>query len=341
MKEISDYLLKYLQKIGIHAKVRVTGKDVIEIRRESQDLLAKSFPLPQVERPVVKTHLYKDDFKKFSTAKKKEPPKTGFNLSVKGASISLSQEDSVALEKITQSYKGFISVTKKNSGVWNDTIREIVRLSSGLFVDFHAWDSTWLSRAEAKNSGPSILNNKFKEPSEVLHEIKNCLDYVASKQLNGGYWWPPLKGNSVSKRSVGDFIVSTTRSGTEWSPFADIYAELHKELLYRDSFSNTVVSLVDCIIKESPFLSTISNKDKLWDGVARFTEWYIDNKDSLLSVMENKVRLADISRALTLVREWNADSKGRALPAYFVYPGAASWRPFKNWCKDKRGVIVK
>ena len=82
MKEVSEYLLKYLQKIGIHATVRVTGKDVIEIRRESPDLLAESFPLPKVERPVVKTHLYKDDFKKFSTAKKN--PKDGVQLKCKG-----------------------------------------------------------------------------------------------------------------------------------------------------------------------------------------------------------------------------------------------------------------
>ena len=87
-----------------------------------------------------------------------------------------------------------------------------------------------------------------------------------------------LKGNSVSKRSVGGLYSCLQQE--ERSPFVDIYAELHKEMLYKDSFSNTVVSLVDCIIKESPIRS---NKDKLWDGVARFTEWYIDNKDSLLS----------------------------------------------------------
>ena len=59
-----------------------------------------------------------------------------------------------------------------------------------------------------------------------------------------------------------------------------------------------------------------------------------------MSVVNNRVRLADVGMAVTLVKEWNASASGRALPASFIYPGSEKWFRFTQWCRTNRNVSI-
>jgi hypothetical protein len=77
-----------------------------------------------------------------------------------------------------------------------------------------------------------------------------------------------------------------------------------------------------------------------WNGVKKYVDWYYANRDMLMSAVNNRVRLADVGMAVTLVKEWNASASGRALPAAFIYPGSEKWFRFTQWCKTNRNVSI-
>ena len=79
---------------------------------------------------------------------------------------------------------------------------------------------------------------------------------------------------------------------------------------------------------------------KILEAVKKFVDWYYAHRDELMSRVDNRVRLADISMATTLVKEWNASASGRALPLTYVYPGNEKWFRFVQWCKTNRNVVI-
>lgn len=327
-----------LRQLDVDANVVIKGKDTIEIRMATTDLMAETFA---IKRPTVKTHIEPKAPRTTPKVEKTEASKGGFNLKLVSHSGSMTDSDLSILRNLTQQYP-FISVTKLNSGVWENTCREIVLMASGLFVDSHRWDSAWLSKVEQRGGGPSLLKGKFKDTTAVINTIAECLDYVNDAHTKGSFWWPAVVRGKIPRQSILSFIVSSTRGGTDWSPMCEVLWEMNKGAALKSALPKLAVDIADTIIKESPFLSSIAkpNIAPYWEGLRKFVDWYYASKDILLSNVDNRVRLADIGMAVTLVKEWNTSASGRALPLSFIYPGSDKWFRFTQWCRTNRNVSI-
>ena len=335
-------LNEWLKQQNVSARIVVKGKDAIEIRMEAQDLFTEQFALKK--RPAVKTHVSAQDLAPKRNPKplpKIESPKGGFNLHLKSHKDGICDADLTRLHDMTHSYT-FLSATKLDSKVWETTCREVVWLASGFFTESHKWDKAWLAKTEQKGGGPAILKGKFEGIPATLDTIKECLDYIEKAHENGGYWFPPLERGKIPRKSLASFLCSQTKSGTEWSPFCEVLWEMQKDVAIKSSLSKLAVSVAEQIIKDSSYLSSLPTNSMAtyWNGVKKFVDWYNTNRDMLMSKVENRVRLADINTALTLVREWNASTSNRALPITFIYPGCDKWFRFCQWSKTNRGVIL-
>lgn len=329
---------EFLSQQGVSARVVVKGKDLLEIRLEVQDAMTTEFA---IKRPKVRTHATTRAERPMAPVVKKEAPRNGFNLKLVSHTGSMSDDDLSTLHSLTQKYP-FISVTKLNSGVWESMCREIVWLASGLFVDSHKWDSAWLTKTEQKGGGPAFLRNRFKDIPSVIKSICDCLDYVNEAHSKGVYWWPVVVKGKIPRQSIASFIVSTTRAGTDWSPFCEVLWELNKDVALKSALPKLAVAVAETIIKDSDYLRNLPSNSMApyWVGLKKFTDWYYSSRDSLMANVDNRVRLADVGAAVTLVKEWNMSASGRALPMCFIYPGSDKWFRFTQWCKSYRNVII-
>lgn len=338
-QELLLKLKEFLSNSGIGARVVVKGKDTLEIRLEATDMMATDF---SIKRPTIKTHAtIRPVEHKEPKAKKEAAPPTGFHIKLTPHSSGMTDADLNALHNLTKMYP-FISATKINSGVWESTCREIVLMASGLFIDSHRWDSAWLSKVEQRGGGPTLLKDKFKDTTDVINTIAQCLDYVNDAHTKGSFWWPAVVRGKIPRQSIASFISTMTRSGTDWSPMCEVLWEMNKGTALKSALPKLAVDIADVIIKESPFLSSVAkpNIAPYWEGLRKFVDWYYASKDELLSNVDNRVRLADIGMAVTLVKEWNASASGRALPLSFIYPGSDKWFRFTQWCRTNRNVTI-
>jgi len=333
-------LNEWLKNEGVSARVVVRGKDILEIRMETKDLFSEQFPARRF--PVVRTHAtIREDKPKTVTEQKTEVPKRGFNLGLVAHKDSLSDADLSRLHELTQSYS-FLSATRLNSKVWESTCREVVWLANGFFVDSHKWDKKWVIKTEQKGGSPSILKGRFNNVSSVMDTIQKCLDYVENAHRNGGYWYPPLENGKIPRKSLASFICSQTKAGTEWSPFCEVLWELNKDVALKAALPKMAVTAAEQAIKDSEYLRSMPSTAMAtyWNGVKKFVDWYYANRDMLMSIVDNRVRLADIGMAVTLVKEWNASANGKVLPLSFIYPGNERWFRFVQWCKTNRNVAI-
>lgn len=333
---------EWLKQQNVSARVVVKGKDILEIRMEAQDLFAEQFSIKK--KLSVKTHISVQDLAQKSKPKpkpKEDAPRGGFNLRLVAHKDSMCDADLTRLHEMTQGYS-FLSATKLDSKVWETTCREVVWLSSGFFTDSHKWDKAWLAKSEQKGGGPSIVKGKFDGIPATLDRIKECLDYIENAHANGGYWFPPLEKGKIPRKSLASFLCSQTKSGTEWSPFCEVLWEMNKDVAIKSSLPKLAVAPAEQAIKDSPYLSGMpaSSIATYWNGVKKFVDWYNLNRDMLMSRVDNRVRLADIGMAVTLVKEWNAAASGRVLPVTFIYPGNEKWFRFVQWCKTYRNVVI-
>lgn len=340
--EILPKLQEWLSQSGISAKVAVTGAMTLEIRLETVDLMAQAFPL-KVPRPYVKTHATIDE------PKRKAPPvekpvvrKSGFNIVIPQPSGSITPSDMSHLRYLVTNKYSFLSATRTDSKVWETTCREIIWMASNLYHDSHRWDKTWLTKSKEKGGGPTIVKNRFKDIASVLEALEMCLDYVEESFKTGTFWWPSLEKGKIPRRSLLSFIVSTTKANTEWSPFCDVLWEIEKSKALKSVLPESCVKIAEEAIKQSDYLRSLpkSSMDAYWDGVKKFVDWYRDSRAELLKLPQNKVRLADLGMAMTLVKDWNASCSGRVLPAKFIYPGCNVWFRFAQWAKSNRGVDI-
>lgn len=336
-QELLPKIQEWLKQLDVEARVVIKGKDALEIRMESSDLMDETFA---IKRPAIKTHV-EPSAPRIAPKHMKESPKGGFNLKLVSHSGSMSDNDLSVLRNLTQQYP-FISVTRINSGVWERTCKEIALMASGLFVDSHRWDSAWLSKVELRGGGPSLLKDKFKSTTDVINTIAQCLDYVNDAHTKGSFWWPAVVRGKIPRQSIASFVVTTTRSGTDWSPMCEVLWEMNKGAALKSALPKLAVDVADIIIKDSPFLSSISkpNIAPYWEGLRKFVDWYYASKDELLANVDNRVRLADVGMAVTLVKEWNASASGRVLPLSFIYPGSDKWFRFTQWCRTNRNVNI-
>lgn len=342
VSKILPRLDEWLKHEGIAARVVIKGKDTLEVRLEAKDLFAEEFELTP-QRPVVRTHVSSKDFKPTPKAK---PKKTalkvgGFNITAAQHKDGMPEAELNRLHGFTEKYS-FLSATRMDSKVWETTCREVVWLASGFFADSHQWDKKWRTKTEEKGGGPGIVRGKFTDITSVLDTIEECLDYVEAAHKNGGYWYPVLERGRIPRKPLANFLCTPTKSGTEWSPFCEVLWEMQKDRAIKNSLSKSVSSLVETIIKDSEYLRNLDfgSRCLFWQGVKKFVDWYNFNRDTLMSILDNRVRLSDITGALTLVKEWNASISYRALPVTFIYPGCDRWRKFTQWCKSYRNVII-
>lgn len=345
LPEITQKLKDSLDQWGVSAKVAVRGRNVIEIRMEASDAIKEQYaikPTNLTKRPSVKTHAtvrpYDNSPKHFQ---KKPEPTNGFNLHLQQHKDSLNSDDLNRLLGLTRGYP-FLSATKPESKVWESTCREIIWMASGLFVDSHKWDKGWLSKVEEKGGGPALLRDKFKDIPSVIDCVQECLDYIADAHEHGGYWYPPLEKGKIPRKSLASFLCSLTKAGTEWSPFCEVLWELNKDTAIKSAVPKLALIAAEQILKESQYLSSMPTNlmATYWAGVKKYVDWYYANRDDLLSIVDNRVRLADVGMAVTLVREWNASASGRALPTAFIFPGSDKWFRFAQWCKSYRNVTI-
>jgi hypothetical protein len=330
----------WLKHEGVSARVVVKGKDTLEIRMEAQDLFTEQFALKK--RPVVKTHVSAQDIAPKRKPKPKvQAPKSGFNLHLIAHKDNMCDADLTRLHDMTQSYS-FLSATRLDSKVWETTCHEVVWLASGFFSESHKWDKAWLAKTEQKGGGPAVVKGNFDSIPTALDTIKECLDYVEKAHENGGYWFPPLERGKIPRKSLASFLCSQTKAGTEWSPFCEVLWEMNKDVAIKSSLPKLAIAPAEQAIKDSPYLSGMpaSSLATYWSGLKKFVDWYNLNRDMLMSKVDNRVRLADIGMAVTLVREWNASASGRVLPLTFIYPGNEKWFRFVQWCKTNRNVII-
>ncbi len=341
ISKILSRLDEWFKHEGIIARVFVKGKDTLEVRLESRDLFAEEFELTP-QRPVVRTHVSSKDFK---TIPKSKPKKTlkigGFNIKPVQHKDGMPESELKRLHGFTEKYS-FLSATRLDSKVWETTCREVVWLAYGFFADSHQWDKRWCTKTEEKGGGPSIVRGKFKDISSVLDAIEQCLDYVEEAHKNGGYWYPVLERGRIPRKTLASFLCTSTKSGTEWSPFCEVLWEMSKDVAIKSALPKSAVSVAEQTVKESQYLSGMpaSSMASYWNGVKKFVDWYYAHRDELMSRVDNRVRLADISMAVTLVKEWNASASGRALPLTYVYPGNDKWFRFVQWCKTYRNVVI-
>lgn len=330
----------WLKHEGVSARVVVKGKDTLEIRMEAQDLFTEQFALKK--RPVVKTHVSAQDIAPKRKPKPKvQAPKSGFNLHLVAHKDNMCDADLTRLHDMTQSYS-FLSATRLDSKVWETTCREVVWLASGFFSESHKWDKAWLAKTEQKGGGPAVVKGKFDSIPTALDTIKECLDYVEKAHENGGYWFPPLERGKIPRKSLASFLCSQTKAGTEWSPFCEVLWEIQKDTAIRDSLPKNISFLIETIINDSEYLRNLdfNKRCMFWEGVKKFLDWYNYNREVLMSISDNRVRLSDMVGALTLVKEWNASVSYKVLPATFIYPGCDKWFRFIQWCKSYRNVII-
>lgn len=344
VSEIVNKVKDSLEQWGVSARVVVKGKDTLEIRIVASDPFTEQFSIKPAEgskRPVVKTHATARPVSDTPRTKPKKERPNGFNLHMTQHKDSMSIDDLNRLLGLTKGYP-FLSATRAESKVWETTCREVVWLSAGLFVDSHKWDKKWLSKTEAKGGGPAIVRGRFKDIPSVLDAIENCLNYIAEAHNNGGYWYPPLENGKIPRKSLASFLCTQTKSGAEWSPFCEVLWEMNKDAAIKSALPKLAVSAAEMVIKESQYLKSQppAAMAVYWSGVKKFVDWYFVNRDVLLSEVNNRVRLADIGMAVTLVKEWNASASGRALPLSFIYPGADKWFRFTQWCKTNRNVSI-
>ena len=342
--EITQRIKDSLKQWGVSANVVVRGKNTLEVRVVQQDAMSAFTikPTTPTKRMSVKTHA--------STVFDKDPPKetkpkverrNGFNLHLLSHKDAMSSDDLNTLLGLTKGY-AFISATRPESKVWETTCREVVWLSTGLFADSHKWDKKWLTKTEAKGGGPSVLRGRFKDVPSVIATLTECLNFVAHAHENGGYWYPPIENGKIPRKSLASFICSQTKSGTEWSPLCEVLWEMNKNTAIKSSVPKLALTAAEQILKESSYLSTLppALMAAYWNGVKKYVDWYYANRDMLMSAVNNRVRLADVGMAVTLVKEWNASASGRALPAAFIYPGSEKWFRFTQWCKTNRNVSI-
>lgn len=345
LPEITQKLKDSLEQWGVPARVAVRGRNIIEIRMEDSDEILEQYsiqPKNLTKRPLVKTHATARPYDSSPRHTPKKPePKSGFNLHLQQHKDSMDAENLNKLLGLTRGYS-FLSATRDNTKVWDTTCREIIWMASGLFVDSHKWDKGWLSKMEEKGGGPAILKDRFKDIPSVIDCVQECLDYVANAHEHGGYWYPPLEKGKVPRKSLASFICSQTKAGTEWSPFCEVLWEMNKDTAIKSAVPRLACIAAEQILKESQYLSSIPNSmlATYWTGVKKYVDWYYAHRDELLSIVDNRVRLADVGMAVMLVREWNASASGRALPTAFIYPGSDKWFRFTQWCKTNRGVIL-
>ena len=344
--EILPKLREFLANSGIKAKVAATGKVTVEIRLESEDLMAQAFPLePRVKRPTVRTHatIIEPERKNKVPSEPLPVKKMGFNIKTNASDTGMTPEDKAYLRSIVSGRYSFISATKLTSKVWDTTCREIVWLASGLFADSHKWDSTWLKRtATACGGDPSIVRNRFKDITSVLHDIESCLDYLTDCFNAGNSPWPTREKGRIPRKSLLDFIVSRTKTGTEWSPFCSVLFEMEKVSCLKALLPTSCISIAEDIIKESDYLSSRPSRsmDTYWLGVKKFVDWYSSNKRVLLRDSRNKVRLADIGMAMSLVNDWHMACNGMSMPLDFVHPDSKVWFRFAQWANTHRDVQI-
>ena len=334
-------LNEWLKQQDVSARVVVKGKDTLEIRMESQDLLSEMFSV-QKKRPVVKTHAtIRTRVTPKEPKPKTEPVHMGFNFKIPTHADGMTDTELSELHALTQNYP-FLSATRIDGKVWESLCREVVWLSSGLFADSHRWDKAWLTKTEQKGSGPQIVRGKFDSIAKVIDTIKECLDYVADAHEKRGYWWPIVRNGKIPRESLVSFLCTTTRHGTEWSPFCEVLWEINKDSAVKTALPKLAVSVAENLIKESPYLNNMpaSSMGTYWMGVKKYVDWYYSTRDKLMSVVDNRVRMADIGMAITLIKEWNASASGRALPVTFIYPGCDKWFRFCQWCKTNRNVVI-
>lgn len=334
-------LNEWLKDVGVSARVVVRGKDLLEIRLETQDLFTEQFAAPR-RLPVVRTHAtVRENRPKPAPKPKVEAPKRGFNLHLVAHKDSMSDADLSRLHELTQSYS-FLSATKLNSKVWETTCREVVWLATGFFVDSHKWDKKWMAKTEQKGGGPALLKGRFTDIPSAIDTIEKCLDYVENAHRTSGYWFPPLENGKIPRKSLASFICSQTKAGTEWSPFCEVLWEMNKDTAIKSSLPKLAINAAELAIKDSEYLRGMpsSSMANYWNGVKKFVDWYYANRDMLMSVVDNRVRLADVGMAVTLVKEWNASANGKVLPVSFIYPGSDRWFRFVQWCKTNRNVTI-
>lgn len=335
--ELVPGLNEWLKSHGVAACVTVKGKDVLEVRIESEDLIASMF---SVGRPTVRTHvtIHKD----CTYAPKKEasaPVRKGFDLHTVSAKGQFTDTELSRLQGFTRAYP-FLSATKADSKVWENTCREVVWLAEGLFTDMHMWDNAWLGKTLERGGGPSLLKGRFRGIPSVLDAIEKCLDFVESAHRDGGYWYPPLENGKIPRRPLATFLVSRMRNGREWSPFCEVLWDMERDTAIKGTLPSQAVEVAESIVKESEYIRTSGRLDAYWTGVKKFVDWYTVHRDSLMGEVDNRVRLADVGAAITLVREWNASVGYRVLPVAFVYPGSDRWFRFAQWCTTNRGVVI-
>lgn len=341
--ELAEKLRQSLLQWGVTAKVLVRGKDTLEVRMETADLLAEQFAVKPATAREAKIRTHADiPARKPRTAKPKEPERhKGFNIRLADHKDCMSEKDRSALMELTKKYS-FISSPRAGSNVWEATCREVIWMASGLFTDSHRWDSKWVSRTTAKGGGPSILRHMFSDIPSVIAALKECLDYVEDAHKNGGYWYPSLENGKMPRKSLASFMATATKAGTEWSPMCEVMWEMHKDAAIKSTLPRTVATAAEAIINDSEYLSGLSQSglSAYWSGVKKFVDWYYASRDSLMSDAGNRVRLADAGMAVSLVREWNASLGGRVVPATFIYPGTDKWPRFVSWCHTRRNVSL-
>lgn len=340
VNDIVEKLEEWIRAIEPSATVSVTGKDSIQIRLVSEDRMASVFP---VARPVVRTHATPREPERRTTEKLAVRKPSGFNIGLVSTPSGMNSSDLERLRGLVSGKYPFLSVTRLDSKVWDGTCREVVWLASGIFRGGHKWDKTWKSKMSERGGGPDIVNGRFKDTKSVLDAIQRCLDYVETCHSSGGFWWPTKERGKVPRKSLQSFLASTTRSGTEWSPFCEVLWEMEKSESLKSILPDVCVRVGEEAIRSSNYLRGLprTSLDAYWEGVKKFVDWYRDNKAELVArSQQNRVRLADLGMAIGLVKDWNDDCGGQVLPAKFVYPGSDRWFRFAQWCGSKRGVDI-
>ena len=88
---------------------------------------------------------------------------------------------------------------------------------------------------------------------------------------------------------------------------------MNKDTAIKSALPKLAVTAAEQAIKDSEYLRGMPSTSMAtyWNGVKKFVDWYYANRDMLMSVVDNRVRLADVGMAVTLVKEWNASANGK------------------------------
>lgn len=342
LEKLTYGISELLDTLGLKGSVVTVSRDVLEVRLSKDDAFGSAFPLK--ERPQVRLHAEPILPDRKPKKKEEKPPEQGF-FKVASTdpmnSCGLDEEQREALYALVNGKYPFLSKTKTDSRTWECTCREIVWIAEGLFWKSHRWDPAWLGRMTKKGVGPQLMSGLATGAHAVIRAISDSLDAVVERNKEG-FWWPSVEKGRQKREPLLSFLVSRTRKGTEWSPFCEIFWERNKAESISSGLPERVVDVAHRIMDESPWLSSLPkhSQDSYWEGVKKYYEWYLANRESLMKSTRNRAKLSDSGSAMELVYQWDSENGHRKVSARFVHPGVDLWGPFKAWCKDARGITI-